>query len=74
MAKHHLVIGRDTVDPWCVWTGSQAGQSIAEKAGRPTCDHSSRAAADRAAAKLRPHFRRGAVRVVAGPCPHAPEA
>lgn len=70
MAKHHIVIGK-AADTWCEWTGSQAGREINEKAGRVTCDHSSLAAALRGAKALRPHFRRGAVRVVSGRCPHA---
>lgn len=73
MAKHHLTIGREQPEPWCRWLGCKAGQDI-NLVAEVSCDHSSRAAADRAAKKLRPHFRRGAVRVVAGPCPHAPES
>lgn len=74
MAKHHLTIGRTKPEPWCNWLGCEAGRSIGAKAGVECCDYSSKAAADAAARKLRPHFKRGAVRVVATPCPNAPEA
>lgn len=64
---HHVTIG---ADPWCDWTGCTAGQDITRKIGRHIgCGHTSAAAAARAAKALRPHFRRGRVKVVAGPCP-----
>ena len=65
---HHIIIGDH--DTWCDWTGCQAGQDIMAKAGRVMCSHESAAAAQRAAKALRPHFRRGRVKVVAGDCPH----
>lgn len=66
-ATHHILVGDTT---WCDWTGCKAGQDINHKAGDVTCGHSSGAAAQRAAKALRPHFRRGAVKVVAGDCPN----
>lgn len=69
---HHIQIGNSGT--WCSWTGTQAGLDIMRKAAGPggqiTCSHSSRAAAQRAAALLRPHFKRGAVKVVPGQCAH----
>lgn len=74
MAKHHLTIGRDKPEPWCNWLGCDAGRSIGAQSGVECCDYSSRAAAEAAAKKLRPHFKRGAVRVIPYPCPNAKEA
>lgn len=65
---YHLTVGGDS---WCSWTGCAAGQCIADKAGVRSCHYASRAAARQAAAALRPHFRRGSVKVVDGDCPHA---
>ncbi len=65
---HHLTINGD---PWCGWTGCEAGQDINAKAGDVTCGHASGASARRGAQALRPHFKRGAVRVVPGECPHS---
>ncbi len=65
---HHIMIGDQ---PWCQWSGCKAGQDIMAKIGRHiTCSHSSAAAAKRAAQDLRPHFKRGRVKVVAGQCEH----
>lgn len=65
---HHIMIG-DT--PWCDWSGCQAGRDIMTKIGQHiTCGQPSGAAARRAAQALRPHFRKGAVKVVAGHCTH----
>lgn len=66
MAQHHIMIGDQT---WCDWTGCKAGLDIQAKAGHVTCGHSSAASAQRGAKALRPHFRHGAVKVVAGACP-----
>ncbi len=66
MTQHHLTIGGT---PWCEWTGCKAGQDINAKAGPHTCGQPTATAAKRAAKDLRPHFRRGAVKAVAGPCP-----
>lgn len=66
MAQHHIMIGDTT---WCDWTGCKAGLDIQAKTGRITCGHDSAAAAKRAAQALRPHFKRGRVKVIAGPCP-----
>lgn len=66
---HHIQIGT-TGDTWCDWTGSQAGQDIMKKTGPVMCSHSSAAAANRAATLLRPHFKRGRVKIVAGECQH----
>lgn len=63
---HHITVGEQS---WCEWTGCQAGADIATKAGQHTCGHTSGRSAQRAAQALRPHFRRGAVKVVAGSCP-----
>jgi len=65
---HHLMIGDQS---WCSWTGCVAGMDIMKKTGHITCDQPSGAAAKRAAQALRPHFKRGAVKVVAGACDHA---
>lgn len=65
---HHLTVGGQT---WCNWTGCKAGQDVNAEAGGVTCHHPSGAAARKAAAKLRPYFKPGAVRVVATPCPEA---
>lgn len=65
---HHITVGDDT---WCQWGGCQAGRDIDAKVGsHVTCGHGSKTAALRAAALLRPHFRKGAVKVVKGDCPH----
>jgi len=64
---HHIQIG-DT--PWCDWTGCQAGRDILAKVGPTSCGQPSGAAAKLAAQALRPHFKRGRVKVVAGPCVH----
>lgn len=66
MTHHHIMIRGDT---WCDWTGSQAGQAINAKAGQVLCGHHTKAGALRGAKALRPHFKRGAVKVVAGDCP-----
>ncbi len=66
--QHHLTVGGE---PWCAWTGCQAGRDIETKAGRWTCGQVSAAAATRAARALRPHFRPGAIKIVAGACPDA---
>lgn len=66
MTHHHIMIRGET---WCDWTGSQAGLAINAQAGDVQCGHHTRASADRAAKALRPHFRRGAVKVIAGDCP-----
>lgn len=66
---HHLRIGPDT---WCDWLGCTAGQKInAAEGGKLTCESVSRAQAERVARLLRPHFKRGRVKVIPGPCPHA---
>jgi len=65
MAHHHYIaIGGG---PLCDWLCTAAG---ADMAGRFMCGHSSKAAADRDAKAIRPRFRRGAVKVVPGKCPH----
>lgn len=64
---HHLTVGGDS---WCERSGSTAGAAINEKAGRVLCGHLTKSGAERGAKALRPHFRRGVVRVVAGQCPH----
>lgn len=63
----HIMIGDQT---WCDWTGCQAGADINRKVGIVTCSHGSTAGALRAAKLLRPHFRKGVVKVVAGRCSH----
>lgn len=68
MNTYHIRIGDD---PWCRWTGCAAGQSIMEKSGRVTCSHTSQRKALAAAKKLRPHFKRGRVRVFEGQCEEA---
>jgi hypothetical protein len=68
---HHIQIGDDS---WCNWTGCQAGMDIMQKTGRITCDHPSQAAALRAAKALRPHFKRGRVKVIPGRCAHGMQA
>jgi hypothetical protein len=65
---HHITVGGDT---WCQWTGCQAGLDINRKVGDVTCQHRSKASAMRGAQALRPHFKRGAVKVVTGICEHA---
>lgn len=70
MAGAHLTVGGET---WCAWTCCKAGSDIAEASGVHTCSAPSLAEAKRRAAKLAPHFRPGAVKAVAGPCPNAPE-
>lgn len=69
MPKHaHIKIGDDT---WCNWGGCQAGRDIDAKVGKHvTCGHKSMAAAKRDASLLRPHFKRGRVKVVEGDCPN----
>lgn len=64
--QHHITVGDQT---WCDWTGCLAGMEINAKAGHVTCGHSSGASAKRGAQALRPHFKAGTVKVVAGPCP-----
>lgn len=70
MAKqhHHIMIG-DT--PYCDMLGTMAGQHVALKSGVDICGHVSGAAAKRAAQALRPYYRAGRVKIVAGCCPHS---
>lgn len=63
---HHLTVNGS---PWCDWTGCKAGQDINAKAGDIRCGQPSGAQARKSAAALRPFFKPGSVRVVAGPCP-----
>lgn len=73
---HHIMIGRDS---WCNWTGCVAGQRIQAQASAESgiapfdlmCGHDTRAGAERVAKALRPHYRRGRVRVVPGNCPES---
>lgn len=65
---HHLTVGHE---PWCNWTGCHAGRQVMEKTGLVRCGYGAKASAERAASKLRPHFKRGTVKVVAGECSHA---
>lgn len=68
---HHITIGGQ---PWCGWTGTQAGLDIQRAVGSAvTCGHKSGAAAHRGAKLLRPKFKHGRVKVVTGACPHAPQ-
>lgn len=68
MPRAHITINGD---PWCNWTGCHAGREIMNKTGPVPCEHRSAAAAERAAEKLRPHFKPGLVVVVAKPCSEA---
>lgn len=68
MALHHLTIAGEA---WCDWTGSIAGQAINAKAGGVCCSHATLTAARTGAKALRPHFKRGRVRIVEGECPQA---
>lgn len=68
MRQFHLTVGHE---PWCGWSGCQAGRDVMAKAGHVTCGQPTAAAAKRAAKALRPHFKRGTVCVVTGPCPNA---
>ena len=65
---HHLTVNGQ---PYCGWTGCQAGRDIAVKSGVDHCSHTTKASAERAAFRLRPHFRRGAVKIAPGTCPEA---
>lgn len=73
--KAHIIVGGE---PFCNWTGTQAGREIQEKVARANsnlepsdvcCGHRSIRGANRIAQALRPHFRAGAVVVVQGECP-----
>ena len=65
---HHIKVGDD---PWCDWLGSQAGQRINTAVGKDClCGHWTAASAKATASLLRPHFKRGRVKVVAGRCPN----
>ncbi|AFU88239.1 hypothetical protein CcrColossus_gp369 [Caulobacter phage CcrColossus] len=63
---HHITIGGR---PYCDLLGSVAGLAIAKDTGVDSCSHPSGAAAQRAAKALRPRFKYGRVKVVAGDCP-----
>lgn len=67
----HIAIGDSTL---CEWSGCAAGaekvRAASQVLGKPcTCGHGTMASAQRAAKVLRPHWKRGVVRVVRGPCP-----
>jgi hypothetical protein len=66
--KAHIEIGST---PWCEWTGCAAGMIVAEAAGVHLCGFETVKEAEEAARKLRPHFKRGRVKVVRGECPIA---
>lgn len=69
--QHHIMVGKDH---WCDRTGSTAGMDINNKAGGVLCGHDSLKSALAGAKALRPHFRRGVVKIIAGPCPHSTNA
>lgn len=63
-------------DPFCTWTGTQAGIAKVKAAQERdpgascTCGHRSTASAERSARALRPEFKAGMVKVVKGFCPN----
>lgn len=76
---HHIMIGADS---WCNWSGCEAGRKIQDRASAESgiarhdlmCGHLSRKGAERVAKALRPHFKRGRVRIVQGACPEESQA
>lgn len=66
MNTHHITIAGE---PWCTWLACMAGQDIDARAGRCHCGHPDPSMAEAAAARLRPFFVEGAVKIEPGPCP-----
>lgn len=73
----HILIGSE---PWCNWLGTEAGRKIAMKveaanqgsgiaAHDVLCECNTTRKTRRIAQALRPHFKRGRVKVVRGPRP-----
>jgi hypothetical protein len=75
----HITVGGE---PFCGWLGCAAGQDKAEVAARTlgvhpvaiSCGHETTGGARKVAKALAPLFRKGAVAVVAGPCPDGAKA
>ena len=56
---------------WCEHAGCQAGAQVVHETGVYQCSYPTRKEAEEAAKKLRPHFKRGIVKVGTGQCPIA---